>query len=263
MILFLGSAVLIARFRRAVPHSGAFEATSCWSEAANRVHRSRCLVVLSERFDSRTHAELTRLQQHAPGVPVVLVIPLDTQARRLGDLSVPEVVWIHEGQAAARAAISRAIRAGVVRRLATDVREARHLPLGLRTALAESIDGHRTVRSVKGLAGLAGCDRSTLWRQWTNAAGTDAVSLSDVVAWVTLLREGVSPAPGGGRAPPGFADPGWGDRTLRRTARKLGIPGAVLRAGPEALLAHPVSQRMLKVFVGPECNTSVSDATPR
>jgi AraC-like DNA-binding protein len=69
------------------------------------------------------------------------------------------------------------------------LRQAAHLPLRLREALALACDERRCIRTVERLALAAGCDRRTLWTHWKGAVGSaSGLRLQDYVHWLLLLR---------------------------------------------------------------------------
>jgi len=75
------------------------------------------------------------------------------------------------------------------RRLAAAIRLDPRLPQRLRTALLLACTAPQPFRSVCRLAGAAGCDRRTLWRDWRHAMGeASPVRLEDVLHWVILAR---------------------------------------------------------------------------
>ena len=82
-------------------------------------------------------------------------------------------------------------------RLADALRRNPLLSPRLRDALLQACAAPRPFRSVWKLAGVAGCDRRTLWRDWRAAMGeASPLRLEDVLHWIIFARAMELKAPG-------------------------------------------------------------------
>jgi hypothetical protein len=197
-------------------------------------------------------ARLRRAAQGAPQSPLVLVV----QGTALGEalarsLSVDEVVVKREANRSLLPAISRATGAAYLRDVGSRVRDAHHLPVRLRIAVAHACHSSNPVKEVADLADRVGCDRSTLTRQWQRVTQPgDAMRLDEVLSWLVLLRA-VARRPPGRKWASVAAEVGTSERTLARVARQhVGLSLGALTSLDFAALTSAFELRVVSRMVG-------------
>lgn len=184
--------------------------------------RASCSVLLIDHL--RGDPLFGRLVGQPAGTvhPTILVTDKDPENLRLiHGLTLEEVIWAEEVDDALVPAIGRARNAGYLQQVAAVIEATPELPQRLRTALVHACRNGVPVNSVKDLATMVECDRSTLCRQWQRSRGEGVeLRLEDFLDWLALLRAV-------GRRPPGrkwsavAEELGMQERTLSRMARRL------------------------------------------
>ncbi len=141
---------------------------------------------------SPAFSQISVFRTRNPQCALALVTRWDPEnARRLKGVFVDEIVWSREMRGDLANVIQQICSEefNYVRCLAVPFREAEHLPFALRTALARACKDERPVCSVEALAQLTGCDRRTLWVQWTQSVGAESpLRLQDFIQWILLMR---------------------------------------------------------------------------
>jgi hypothetical protein len=186
--------------------------------------------------DGRLHiAELRRQRT----TPVVLVTHRDADnLREICAIGVDEVVWLSEVDRHLSAAVQRAAGRGYRSRVATALRQARHIPPLLRDALAHAAEREQPARSLRELATLAHCDRSTLWYHWRRTVGTaTGLRPEDFMDWFLLLHA-VAHKLSGCTWPHAAEAVGVHPHTVSRIAKRL--LGSTLRDLARCPQAHTV-----------------------
>lgn len=169
-------------------------ATYCasWDDLERRAGHAPCIVVVAPWLDQDgTLERLARLRSALVFHPLVMVTARHPDNMRLlVRTPADEVVWLDElAESDLASAVRRATSQGIMSRLHRNVRQAAHLPARLRTALAATLDGGRSIRTVSDMASAAGRDRRTLWRWWkTYFNGKACESPARFLDWVVLLR---------------------------------------------------------------------------
>lgn len=142
--------------------------------------------------------------------------------RLLAHASPGEVVWLHEMERMLAPAVHRACSAGHLQHLSLRLEALAEVAPRLRDSLAHACRSPLPVTSVGALARMAGCDRSTLFRQWKRATEGAAapLRLEDFLDWILVLRAAGLRTPGRKWAAIA-AELGVHEKTLARTARRV------------------------------------------
>jgi transposase-like protein len=225
LVLYADDRSTLTRVSAALPPEPPAVLTDDWAQVERTLPDASCSVVLIEWLHSS--ADMPRLRafkSRHPTHPVILVTRWDPEnARRLKDVSVEEVVWLREVERELPGVVHRSCRRDFhfLRCLAVPFEEAEHLPPTLRGALAYACRSEVPVASVKQLAAAMGCDRRTLWHQWSRGVdGQSTLRLQDFLHWLLLVRAVGMKVPGQSWAQVA-EELGVHPHTLGRLARQL------------------------------------------
>lgn len=132
--------------------------------------------------------QLTPGRESAACTSLVLMTDADRENAALAKAApVRVVLWSDDEPGALLAALER-VRVDRDRNAtAVELREAGGLPPQLRTVLVRLFLTGSDGISIDSLAAGAGCDRSTLNRQWRSIAGASSLRLQDVLDWLLLI----------------------------------------------------------------------------
>jgi hypothetical protein len=136
----------------------------------------------------RLARRLNRLMRSGAEAPLVLVTADELPAaRHLGPLCVQEVVWWSEMDVELARAIGRAHASSYMWRLAKRIETLESIPGTLRDALSICCRSNPPFLTVRSVASLMACDRSTLARQWRRVF-QEGFRFEDFLHWVILIR---------------------------------------------------------------------------
>ncbi|HEX7091179.1 MAG TPA: hypothetical protein VF192_13645 [Longimicrobiales bacterium] len=254
LALYCGDREVLNRLRGALAPGPAIVAADDWKTFQRASGGAVCsIVVLPWLDEAGAAAQLASLKERSPLQPLVLVTQKDAEnLRLLKELSVEEIVWLHEAERELWGAIGRARASSLLRQMASAVEKAEHLPPKLRFALSHAFRSERPVRSVIELAAAVGCDRRTLWRHWRDGLGPDHPLLpGHFLDWLLLLRASGLKAPGQKWSAVAH-QLGVHEHTVARLAKRLaGLSLRDVAAGGQPLIARLFAAHVLRPLLTP------------
>lgn len=194
-----------------------------WDRLERLVSAVDCLILdLPSLEGALVRRRVQDLERVHPFLPIVLVTAREADnVRHLAEVEVEEVLWRTEIDSSIRTAVVRASSRGLARWIARRLATSDRLDPELREGLVHALRSSEPVRTVGDLAGIVGCHRTTLARQWRRAVGSDTdLRLEDALAWILLLRAIGRKRPGEGWAHVA-REIGIHEKTLRNYARHL------------------------------------------
>lgn len=251
--LYCSAAAHLARVLSAFPVHQHVLVTGVWPRFQRALPEAAGGVVVLPWLSDALFPRLCALaaRQARAWRPVVLVTTRDADnARHLKDVTVGEVVWLHEVERELWPAVQRAASQASLHDVAALVEGLTSMPPTLREALGYACRSRTPVRSVTALAQATNCRRSTLWYHWRRAVRADAsLRLEDFLDWLLVLHALGRKGPD--RAWPKVAEElGVHERTLGRLARRLtGLPLQDLNLGGPAAAMELFRERMLHPLI--------------
>lgn len=210
---------------------------------------------LAVQVTESTAPELARrlqsLMARHPLVPVVAITPRSIDViLHLLNSGIAETVWSDAVDGTLYETLSRVRGRGVLDRVALLVERSEIIPLALRGALTAAVRRPTPPRTVRELAALAHCDRTTLWKHWRRSLGADhPLTPGRFLDWLLLLHGVARKQPG--RKWERIADElGIHPHTLMRLAQRLA--GATLRelaTDGHVMLVRRFEERVVNAFV--------------
>jgi len=162
-----------------------------WDELEQRTVEATCTLIAIDRFDNwiqRERLHVFRERHHVR--PLIVVTQGDAyNIRHLQNIPVNATIFLSELDKKLPEAIRYHCSADFLKRLAESFKKEARLPATLREALVYLLASDRPPRSVGELAGIIGCDPTTLNRQVRRVLDPDtSLTMKDVIDWVLLLQ---------------------------------------------------------------------------
>jgi hypothetical protein len=162
------------------------------------VRASAVVIEVEDLGDQRRFQRLQAFRLCQPSLPMVLITSSrPANAKLLMNFTPDELVWLDEVQTALIPAVHQAGSKQLLSRVCELMEGREELPPLVRHAITLACSASPPLHSVKELAALVHCDRTTLNRQWNRlGTGGDIPSLKAFLDWIMVLKAVSAKLPG-------------------------------------------------------------------